>query len=152
MSFTSLKANYNELKLKKCSSFSNDQGTKAIRMQALQLWINDWIELSSELWSESTLCCHATARSMAVHTKHKQRTALYLHSLPQTFIIHLCLRTTGQLFFRGLQATLSVGAHWPSLFTRLCFSLYFLVIKFTVGPVCIDTKMHFSKANQMQLH
>lgn len=104
MSFISLEANYTGLKLKKCSSFCRDQGTETIRMQALQLWISDWIELSSKLWSESTLCCHVTARSVAVHTKHEQRTALYSDSLPHAFIIHFCLH----LFFRGLQATVRI--------------------------------------------
>lgn len=101
MSFTSRPMT---LKIK-CLSLRRYQGMEAIRMQALQLWISDWIELRSKLWSESTFCCHATARGMAVHTKQTQRTTLYLDSLPHTLIIHFCLFTTGRLFFRGLPAT-----------------------------------------------
>lgn len=43
------------------------------RDQALQLWISEWTELSSKLWSESPLCCRATARNVAMHTKPQQR-------------------------------------------------------------------------------
>ncbi len=69
---------------RKCSSLSRDPRVEAIRMQALHLWRSDWIELRSRLWSELTICRHATARSVDMHTKHAEKNS----ALPQLTFSH----------------------------------------------------------------